>query len=114
MSRRIVRRRAALEDLVDQTAWYITHAGQAVADRFNEAVERALQALLATPGIGAPRPRANPALRSLRMLPVHGFENHLLFYRPIRDGIELIRVLHGTRDIEAILKAEPDPGREGE
>jgi hypothetical protein len=38
MSRRIVRRRAAIEDLVDQTAWYITHAGQAVADRFNVSV----------------------------------------------------------------------------
>jgi toxin ParE1/3/4 len=114
MSGRIVRRRAALEDLVDQTAWYITHAGQAVADRFDEAVERALQALLATPGIGAPRPRANPALRGLRMHPVRGFESHLIFYRPITDGIELIRVLHGAREIEAILEAEPDPGREAE
>jgi toxin ParE1/3/4 len=113
MSRRIVRRRAAIEDLIDQTAWYISHAGQAVADRFVEAVERALQALLATPGIGAPRPRANPALRDLRMHPVRGFENHLLFYRPIPDGIELIRVLHGLRDIDAILKEEPDPERGG-
>ena len=114
MSRRIVRRRATLEDLIDQTAWYITHAGQAVAVRFVEAAERALEALLATPGIGAPRPRTNPALRDLRMHPVRGFENHLLFFRPIKDGIELIRVLHGMRDIDAILKDEPEPGKEGE
>jgi hypothetical protein len=66
------------------------------------------------PGIGAPRPRANPALRDLRMHPVRGFENHLLFYRPIPGGIELIRVLHGMRDIEAIMQAEADPEREGE
>jgi toxin ParE1/3/4 len=114
MSRRIVRRRAAIEDLADQTAWYIVHASQAVADRFVEAVERALQALLDTPGIGAPRPRANPALRDLRMHPVRGFESHLIFYRPLTDGIELIRVLHGARDIEAVLKDDPDPGREAE
>ena len=25
--------------------------------------------------------------------------NHLIFYRPIDDGIELVRVLHGARDI---------------
>ena len=114
MSRRIVRRRVALEDLIDQTAWYITHASQAVADRSNEAVERSLQSLSATTGIGAPRPRANPALRDLRMHPVRGFESHLLFYRPIPDGIELIRVLHGARDIEAVLKDDPDPGRKAE
>src|SRR3954469_9437762 len=70
--------------------------------------------LSATPGIGAPRPRANPALRALRMHPVRGFDSHLLFYRPIPDGIELIRVLHGARDIDAILKDEPDPEAEGE
>ena len=38
----------------------------------------------------------------------------LLFYRPIRDGIELVRVLHGMRDVDAILKSEPGPEREGE
>ena len=52
-----------------------------------------------------------------RLTHVHGgrqFENHLIFYRPIRDGIELVRVLHGMRNVEAVLEAEPDPGGEGE
>jgi len=114
MNRRIRLRRVAVEDLIDHTPWYIAHASQAVADRSNEAVERSLQSLSATTGIGAPRPRANPALRDLRMHPVRGFESHLLFYRPIPDGIELIRVLHGARDIEAIIEAEPDLEAEGE
>jgi plasmid stabilization system protein ParE len=27
----------------------------------------------------------------------------VLFYQPIEDGIEIIRVLHGARDIEALF-----------
>lgn len=48
-----------------------------------------------------------PALRSS---PVG---NYLIFYRPLPDGIEILRVLHGARDIAAILFDEADewPGR---
>jgi len=28
----------------------------------------------------------------------------LIFYRPIEDGIEVIRVLHGAREIEQLLE----------
>ncbi|MBV8128032.1 MAG: type II toxin-antitoxin system RelE/ParE family toxin [Planctomycetaceae bacterium] len=31
----------------------------------------------------------------------------MLFYRPIEGGIEIIRVLHGARDIDAVLDPEP-------
>ncbi len=29
---------------------------------------------------------------------------YLLFYRPIRDVIELIRVLHGARDLRKVFR----------
>ena len=34
---------------------------------------------------------------------LRGFEKHLIFYRPIKDGIEVIRVLHASRDLAAVL-----------
>jgi plasmid stabilization system protein ParE len=35
---------------------------------------------------------------------VSGFPNHLIFYRPLEGGgIEVIRVLHAKRDIEALF-----------
>ena len=37
---------------------------------------------------------------------VPGFENHLIFYRVTEEAIEVFRVLHGARDIEAILSEE--------
>ena len=33
---------------------------------------------------------------SLRMFPVG---NYLIFFQPIQDGVEVIRVLHGERNI---------------
>jgi toxin ParE1/3/4 len=35
-----------------------------------------------------------------------GFRNHLIFYRPIDDGIEIVRVLHGARDWQNLLELE--------
>jgi toxin ParE1/3/4 len=34
---------------------------------------------------------------------VAGFPNHLIFYRPVESGVEVIRVLHAKRDIEALF-----------
>ena len=60
------------------------------------------------PQIGARRELRNPRLEGLRMWPIRGFENYLVFYRPIEEGIEVTRVLHGARDIRVIL-ADDDP-----
>jgi plasmid stabilization system protein ParE len=36
------------------------------------------------------------------------FEKHLIFYRPMKDGIEVIRVLHASRDLVAVLDEDSD------
>jgi len=56
-------------------------------------------------------------LKGLRRFPVTDFGNYLVFYLPRRDGIEVIRVIHGARDIEVLLGqqtnvwAETGPGQ---
>ncbi len=45
-------------------------------------------------------------LKGLRRAPVRGFESHLVFYLPPEAGIDLIRVLHGARDIDNIFAEE--------
>jgi toxin ParE1/3/4 len=47
-------------------------------------------------------------LAGLRFLPITKFPTYLLFYRPLDDGIELIRVLHGARDIARLLEFEEE------
>jgi toxin ParE1/3/4 len=106
MNPRIRQQPRAATDIADQAAWYITNTGPAVADRFVEAAERTAEALLATPGIGPVRAFKNPRLSGLRVFPVRGFAKHLVFYRVVGDGIELVRMLHGARNIEAVLGEE--------
>jgi toxin ParE1/3/4 len=43
------------------------------------------------------------ALRGVRRWPVKGFEKWLIFYQPKRNGVEIIHIIHGNRDIEALL-----------
>lgn len=45
----------------------------------------------------------------LRRWPIPGFRNYLIFYRPMENGVEIVRVLHGARDIAAALE-EDDAG----
>jgi toxin ParE1/3/4 len=45
-------------------------------------------------------------MAGLRSWAIRGFATFLVFYRPTQRGIEVIRVLHGARDLDAILEAE--------
>ena len=103
MRRRTTRRPQAEADLTDQFVYYLTTGGAELAERFLAAVEAAAERLLETPGIGVKRSFHHPSLQGLRMHPVRGFERHLVFYRERDDGIEIVRVLHGARDIPSVM-----------
>lgn len=32
------------------------------------------------------------------------FDRHVIFYRALKNGIEVLRVLHGARDIETLFR----------
>jgi toxin ParE1/3/4 len=83
------------------------HAGPGVAERFFDQLILSFQALSEMPGMGMRCRFRKPSLSRLRRWPVNGFENWLVFYQPKRDGVEIVHVLHGSRDIEALL----DQGR---
>ena len=106
MRRRIIRRPRAIEDLTEQTAYYLENAGEEIASRFLKATEETLGQLLDLPLSGAGRSHLNPSLEGLRMFPVRGFERHVLFYRPTPEGLEFIRMLHDARDLKPILEDE--------
>lgn len=50
----------------------------------------------------------SPDTAGIRMWSIHGFENHLIFYRPLENGIDVVRVIHGARDIQSIFAHDPD------
>jgi len=106
MRRSIRLRPAADHDLDEHFLYLAEEAGNDVALRFLDATRACFDHLLESPEIGTLRIFKNPELEGLRMFPVRGFEMHLVFYRPAHWGIDVIRVLHGARDIERILVGE--------
>ncbi|HWE39015.1 MAG TPA: type II toxin-antitoxin system RelE/ParE family toxin [Isosphaeraceae bacterium] len=103
---RVIRRLAARQDLVDIAYHYISRGSPTTAQRFRGQAETLFRQLADMPGLGTSYDPDHPALAELRFLPITRFKNHLVFYRPIAGGIEVVRVLHGARDIHAILAEE--------
>jgi len=102
MSARILRRLKAARD-VEDIADYIAKDSLAVAERFLENAESTLKDLSDAPGIGSPFESDHPELANLRFHRVKGFPNHLVFYLEHTGAIEVIRILHGARDLDTEL-----------
>ncbi len=75
-----------------------------LAIRFTAAVRRTYEDLMSMPGMGALREFPHPRYAGVRSWPISGFDNFLLFYRPIPDGIEVIRLIHGARDFDRFFR----------
>jgi toxin ParE1/3/4 len=103
----LVKAEAAERDLEDHFV-YIGMDSLDAAERFLLAAERAFESLAAMPGIGSSYRSLDPRLSGLRFFPIKGFGKYLVFYRPLAQGIEIVRVLHGARDIAAILESLRD------
>ena len=114
--KRVIRRFHARQDLVDVFRHYAREAGMRVADKFLDEAEAAFARLAAMPGIGTPYEHENPALSGLRFLPLSRFRKYIVFYRPVDEGVEIVRVLHGARDVYGILAEEfmEEAGDEGD
>lgn len=78
-----------------------------LADRFLISVEETIERVSSMPGIGAPWESKHPQLAGIRCVSVDDFPNHLIFYRPIDGGIELLRVIHGKRELPRVLGEDP-------
>jgi len=80
-----------------EIALRIARDNPAAADRLLETIDEKCRLLAQMPEMGRKRPDLAPDLRSL---PV---SNYVIFYRPVPDGIQVIRVLHGARDIPPLF-----------
>ncbi|MCC6391601.1 MAG: type II toxin-antitoxin system RelE/ParE family toxin [Bryobacterales bacterium] len=104
MRSRVLKREAAKRDLTAQWVWYAENASVEVADRFLSAVESTLRTLGLHPEIGARTTLRRKEVQGIRHFPVAGgFERILLFYLPLRDGVDLVRVVHGGRNLEKLF-----------
>jgi toxin ParE1/3/4 len=94
----VVRPRASA-DLAEIWA-YIAEDSVKHADKFAAVIDDHFRALARRPHAGRSRPALAPGLRSF---PVG---QYVIFYVPLPKGVEIVRVLHGARDIESILRED--------
>jgi toxin ParE1/3/4 len=89
----------ARQDLDEAYAWYYVEAPD-VAERFLRAVVAASQLLSDNPFLGRPR---RFRIKGIRSWQVPGFRVYLIFYRPTETALQIVRVLHGARDLRKLL-----------
>ena len=84
------------EDLLE-IAFYIAQDNPEAALSFLARIERICAVIAASPEIGRRRAELGPDVRSFPL------DRYVIFYVPTKGGIEVLRVLHGARDIPNIL-----------
>lgn len=97
--------KSVLGELVS-LAEYIAEENQEAAFRFLDAADASFNFLLKHRFAGAIKNFSHPALSDIRMWPIRGFENYLVFYRPQENGIRILHVFHRARDWNGIFEQE--------
>lgn len=103
--RRALRIRPLATADIDHAAAFLFAEHPTTAGAFLAAVEAAFGLLVEQPGSGSPRHAHLLPGVILRMWPVPGFP-HLICYLERADAVEVLRLLHGARDLPAILRDE--------
>ena len=76
---------------------YIADDSAGNADAFIDKLYETMQLLSRQPGSGRHREELASGIQSFP------FGRYIIFYRAVTSGIEIVRVLHGARDIENIF-----------
>jgi len=90
-----------VEPELDAIWEYIAIDNMDAADRFIDATYGTFQQLARMPGMGRKWEFGHTRLRELRSFRVKDFENYLIFYSPVPEGIEVFHLLHGARDLDS-------------
>lgn len=84
---------------------FLAQTSAALAQRFLESVAETLEDLRSTSLPGMAWISDHPRLSEVRWSSVRGFKNYLLIFRLDSGRLEVIRMVHGARDIETLLRA---------
>ncbi len=94
---------AARVDITTCFAYLHEHSGTTRAWHFIKCLDESFQRLQQMPLVGVKRQLPQTRLRNLRQWPVKEFTDYLIFYRVTRDRIDVVRILHGRRDLDTIF-----------
>lgn len=101
----IRKRPQVIRDLID-IATYIANIDLDQSDRFLQSAEATFQNLAKMPGVGKRCQFYSPQLKNIRQVGVKNFKSYLVFYLASDCSIEIIRVIHGSRNLESLITEE--------
>ena len=97
-------RRRAKQDVQDAVDHYLAQGSPDAARRFLQTLEAGYRVISAHPSSGSPsyveRFGGPPGLRGWAL---QGFP-YVVFYLEVADHVDVVRVLHGRRDIPALMR----------
>ncbi len=102
MTKKIVIMPKASQDLDDCFA-YISQDNPKIALQFFDLTRLTIAQIARMPGIGSVFESNNIRLQGLRKWAVKDFRKYLIFYIDRDEVVEIVRILHATRDINSIL-----------
>jgi len=102
----VTQRPRARLDLLEQFVSFGEQTSVELAERYLAAAAATCRGLVDHPLSGIVVDSDIARLNGLRRFPVRGFEKYLVFYLPRLGGIDVIRVLHGARDIDNVFAEE--------
>jgi len=91
-------------DLNDYADHLARNASLEVALRFLSAAEETFAMLARQPKMGWPSRLTHAELKSMRTFRVTSFERMLILYRPLDDGVDILRVVHSSRNLQALFR----------
>ena len=101
---RLVERLRARRELED-IAVYIGRRRPSAARPFLAAARKTYDTVAARPAVVSNWKPEDPRFEGLRYFPITRYPTYVIFYRPLPDGVEVLHVLHGARDLEGIVEA---------
>lgn len=93
-------------DLDDHAIYVAENGSLEVAARLFAAARETFTLLASQPQIGWRRDFGAHIPESVRFFRIRGFERLLVVYRPTEEGVDILRVLHSSRDLDALLSDE--------
>ena len=87
----------ATQDLQEIWVYLAENAGSETANKFLLAVKKKCETVSKFPEMGQVR---HEYLLNLRSFP---FSKYVIFYLPLENGVEVLRIVHSSRDIQQVF-----------
>ncbi|MDE0155945.1 MAG: type II toxin-antitoxin system RelE/ParE family toxin [Gammaproteobacteria bacterium] len=95
---RILKQSLAEQDLIEIWLYTLNEWGEYQADKYLDDLEEAIRLLAEQPLICRERTELNPPVR------IHHHAHHLIVYLALEDGINVVRVLHESMDVDSHME----------